>query len=312
MDWLCNRLFFSGVLLLAAAINGVRADTMVTGTVFCDQCKDGERSLFDYPLYGVKVTMACPDGNGQMTIMREETTNWFGNYAMRFDGTPDLSSCRAQVSGSTQGPTGCGFSAGPTQNPRLMFRMFDMEMYVVDSLLSQPPQPMSFCPRAPNPAPPNPIPGPVTPARPRWPPMPRLPPVPPLPPLPPTTFFQASACPYENWTMPEYRCYWRVNPDTKVAVAFGPMAASRYGTDMTLWSALQGRGDPYRTLLREGTAALLNSYDSIEFAYHTLGVIHHMNWALVGSPQQVLLAALRFKRANSGYGHVSCKFTPCK
>lgn len=112
--------------------------------------------------------------------------------------------------------------------------------------------------------------------------------------------------------MPEYRCYWRVNPDTKVAVAFGPMAASRYGTDMTLWSALQGRGDPYRTLLREGTTALLNSYNSIQFAYHTLGVIHHMNWALVGSPQQVLLAALRFKRANSGYGHVSCKFTPCK
>lgn len=30
----------------------VGADTMVTGSVFCDQCKDGYWSLFDYPLYG--------------------------------------------------------------------------------------------------------------------------------------------------------------------------------------------------------------------------------------------------------------------
>jgi hypothetical protein len=30
----------------------VNADTIVTGMVFCDQCKDGERSFFDYPLFG--------------------------------------------------------------------------------------------------------------------------------------------------------------------------------------------------------------------------------------------------------------------
>lgn len=28
------------------------ASTVVAGMVFCDQCKDGARGLFDYPLYG--------------------------------------------------------------------------------------------------------------------------------------------------------------------------------------------------------------------------------------------------------------------
>lgn len=51
MDWV-EKLFFAGFIILAAAIDGARADAMVTGTVFCDQCKDGERSLFDYPIYG--------------------------------------------------------------------------------------------------------------------------------------------------------------------------------------------------------------------------------------------------------------------
>ena len=57
-------------------------------------------------------------------------------------------------------------------------------------------------------------------------------------------------------------------PDTKVAVAFGLLAARRYGTYMTLWQGLQGRGDPYRTLLREGTTAFLNSYNSLQFPYN--------------------------------------------
>jgi hypothetical protein len=51
MDWL-EKLFFAGFIILAAAIDAAQADAMVTGTVFCDQCKDGERSLFDYPIYG--------------------------------------------------------------------------------------------------------------------------------------------------------------------------------------------------------------------------------------------------------------------
>ncbi|KAF8406579.1 hypothetical protein HHK36_008667 [Tetracentron sinense] len=294
-----HKLLFTSLLLLAAAVDDTLADAMVTGTVFCDQCKDGQRSLFDYPLYGVKVAVACADGNGQVTMWKEETTNWFGNYAMRFDGSPDLSGCYAQVSGSGQGSTGCGTSAGPGRGLRLMFKMFDMEIYTVDSLLSQPAQPMAFCPRSTNPQP-----GPVAPPR---------PPTVKLPPMPPMPFLEASACSYQNWTMPEYKCYWKlVGPDTKVAVAFGVIAARRYGTDMTLWEGLRGRGDLYMTLLREGITALLNSYNSLQFAYHTLGVIEHMNWALIGSPRQALLVALRFKRANSGIGNVRCNFTPCK
>ncbi|XVF45486.1 hypothetical protein PTKIN_Ptkin02bG0210500 [Pterospermum kingtungense] len=113
--------------------------------------------------------------------------------------------------------------------------------------------------------------------------------------------------------MPEYKCYWRVlNPETKVAVIFGPLAGRRYGTDMTLWEGLQGRGDPYRTLLREGTTALLNSYNSLQFPYNSVDVVTRMNWALMGSTRGVLINALRFLRANSGYCKVTCKLTPCK
>lgn len=116
-----------------------------------------------------------------------------------------------------------------------------------------------------------------------------------------------------NWTMPEYKCYWKaVSPDMKVGVVFGLIAAQRYGTDMPLWKGLQGRGDPYRTLLREATTALLNSYNSVQFPFHPLGVIQDMNWALMGSTRHVLHTALHFMRANAGYGKVSCKFTPCK
>ena len=46
------KLFLAALLILAAAIHETQADTMVTGTVFCDQCKDGQRSLFDYPVNG--------------------------------------------------------------------------------------------------------------------------------------------------------------------------------------------------------------------------------------------------------------------
>lgn len=114
--------------------------------------------------------------------------------------------------------------------------------------------------------------------------------------------------------MPEYKCYWRgLSPDAEVALVFGPVAAQRYGTNMTLWEGLQGRGDPYRTLLREAITALLNSYNSLEFPYNTVGVVTNTNWALMGSSRSILLTALRFLRANSGSpSNVSCKLTPCK
>ncbi|EAY94022.1 hypothetical protein OsI_15800 [Oryza sativa Indica Group] len=53
---------------------------------------------------------------------------------------------------------------------------------------------------------------------------------------------------------------WRRSPSPPVAMVFGPVAMQRYGPDMTLREALDGRGDIYRTLLREATAALLNAY----------------------------------------------------
>jgi hypothetical protein len=36
----------------AAAAAAGPSSTVVAGMVFCDQCRDGARGLFDYPLYG--------------------------------------------------------------------------------------------------------------------------------------------------------------------------------------------------------------------------------------------------------------------
>ncbi|KAI7746964.1 hypothetical protein M8C21_006308 [Ambrosia artemisiifolia] len=301
------------IVILGAVIGGANGDAMVSGSVFCDRCKDGQLSLFDFPLAGIKVSIACPGQDGQMKVISEETTNWIGNYVMRFDGAPDMSICRAQVFGDGQG---CRVVSGPTQSLNLVFQMFDTEIYTVNHLLSQPAQPMSNCPRSS-----SPLPKPVTPTVPPptnrapAPQPPKLPPQPRLPPMPPVPFLEASACSYRMWMMPEHECYWRVlSPDLKVAFVFGPVAGQKYGNDITLRGSMSGRGDPYKTLLRESTTALLNSYNSIQFPYHPLDVVGHFNSALMGgSTRQVLMTALRFLRANSGNpGNVTCKFTTCK
>lgn len=145
----------------------------------------------NYIYAGIKVGIACPGSDEQFTMWREETTNWLGSYSIKLDGTPDLSGCYAQVSGNAQGSSGCGAAAGPAMYPRLMFRMFDMELYTVDPLLSQPAQPMPFCPRST-----SPVVAPAPPAR-LLPPLPWLPPLPPLPrlpPMPPAPYLEASAC----------------------------------------------------------------------------------------------------------------------
>lgn len=51
MDWLVITL----VLVAAANIDVACGDTIVSGTVFCDQCRDGEISRLDYPLGGESV-----------------------------------------------------------------------------------------------------------------------------------------------------------------------------------------------------------------------------------------------------------------
>ncbi|XP_020184003.1 uncharacterized protein [Aegilops tauschii subsp. strangulata] len=82
-----------------------------------------------------------------------------------------------------------------------------------------------------------------------------------------------------------------------------------------------GRGDPYRTLLREATAALLNAYYNAPgspFLYPTTAsVLDHLNGALLSSAQRVLIEGARFRRANTGGGgpagrtKLPCDFTPC-
>lgn len=114
--------------------------------------------------------------------------------------------------------------------------------------------------------------------------------------------------------LPQHKCYWKVmNPDLKVELVFGPLASIRYGRNMTIYESMYGRRDPYRTLLREGTTALLNSYSSIVFAYEPHDIVHRLNWALMeDTVEQVLAAAKRFMKANSGAtGNVTCKFTTC-
>lgn len=45
--------FFLGfILVTGVAVHGAEAQTTVTGTVFCDRCKDGKLSALDYPLAG--------------------------------------------------------------------------------------------------------------------------------------------------------------------------------------------------------------------------------------------------------------------
>ena len=46
------KLLLAVFLILAAAIGQTHGYAMVTGTVLCDQCKDGQVSLFDYPVLG--------------------------------------------------------------------------------------------------------------------------------------------------------------------------------------------------------------------------------------------------------------------
>ncbi|GER56459.1 pollen Ole e 1 allergen and extensin family protein, partial [Striga asiatica] len=60
---------------LQQPLTGPHGYAMLTGTMICAQCKDGQVFLFDYLLNGIKVTMTCPGSDEQLTMSREETTN---------------------------------------------------------------------------------------------------------------------------------------------------------------------------------------------------------------------------------------------
>ncbi|KAK4747753.1 hypothetical protein SAY87_014339 [Trapa incisa] len=297
------RLLLAVFIVLAASVSGTGGNALVSGSVFCDHCRDGKISMFDYPLGGIRVALSCTDRDGRATMSKEMTTNLLGWYTVMFEGTPDLTGCQVQVLAGQVG--GCSAAPGPGRSLNLSTQFWDFSTYFVESLFSSPDKLPSFCQQSsPNPSPPvTPLPPPV-----------KFPPVLPPPNPPAFHFLEASACPYSIWMKPEYKCHWKlVNPDMKVALVFGLAAARKYGTDMTLSQALQGRGEAFRTLLREATAALLNSYDSIQFPYHAGRVFLEMNLALAGSERQVLHTALRFMRANFGNGRgVRCKLIACK
>ncbi|CAM0948351.1 unnamed protein product [Alopecurus aequalis] len=346
------------------------SSTVVAGMVFCDQCKDGARGLFDYPLYGARVAIQCGGGDTPMTV-RECSTNWFGGFSVRMEGSPDMNRCTARVVHAAGHCSDSG--AAQPRELTLSFRMLGLALYTVQPLLSQPESPMDFCPATSGavvpphgappapaavaanaplsspPAPPlavapSPVVSPPPPLPPFWrrrpriiPPIWRRPPTVPLerptkpepqplltPPSPstPAPASSGSACAYDTWALPEHRCHWKVvTPNTTVAMAFGPLAAQRYGPDMTLRDALDGRGDAYRTLLREATAALLNAYYNAPggpFLYPTTAsVIDHLNGALLSSAQRVLAEGARFRRANAGGGgpagrtRLPCELAPC-
>ncbi|XP_047078941.1 WW domain-binding protein 11-like [Lolium rigidum] len=354
------------LLLTASAVESAgSSSTVVAGMVFCDQCKDGARGLFDYPLYGARVAIQCGGGDTPMTV-RECSTNWFGGFSVRMEGSPDMNRCTARVVHASGHCSDSG--AAEPRELTLAFRMLGLALYTVQPLLSQPDKPMDFCPAVPHappapaavaanapssspPAPPlsvaapAPVSSPAPPLPPFWrrrprllPPIWRRPPTvpqerpalpnpepqplptPPPPSTPPPS--QGSACAYDRWAVPEHRCHWKVvTPNTTVAMAFGPLAAQRYGPDMTLRDALDGRGDAYRTLLREATAALLNAYYNAPggpFLYPTTAsVIDHLNGALLSSAQRVLIEGARFRRANAGGGgpagrtKLPCELAPC-
>ncbi|KAF0897530.1 hypothetical protein E2562_038895 [Oryza meyeriana var. granulata] len=339
---MANHLYVQVVLLLLvlkAAATTTSSSTVVAGMVFCDQCKDGARGLFDYPLYGARVAIQCGGGGDTPLTVRECNTNWFGGFSVRMEGTPEMNRCTARVVQAT-GHCGAATPSAPRELT-LAFRMLGLALYTVPPLLSQPLRAMDFCP-APAAAPPAaavalaPVSLPAPPLPPLWrrrprrlPPIWRRAPTPTLPKpvetttTPPPAQPQGSACTFDKWAdLGLHGCNWKVvTPNTTVAMAFGPAAAQRYGSEMTLREALEGRGDIYRTLLREATAALLNAYYNAPaaggFLYPTTAsVIDHMNGALLSSAQRVLLEGARFRRANSGGGtgritKLPCDLTPC-
>jgi hypothetical protein len=152
------------------------------------------------------VSIECGDGSAS----EQDTTNWFGNYDVRFDNSVDLTGCTARV---VDAPDQCGSGFGPAQEVTQMFSMFGSAIYTAEPLLAQPGVQMSFCPGHERPSPPHPVvspppppsePPPLLAPSPQVSPAPiRLSPVsaPPAPPIrrqpPIVPIMQASACTYE-------------------------------------------------------------------------------------------------------------------
>ncbi|XP_014756149.1 uncharacterized protein LOC100844990 isoform X1 [Brachypodium distachyon] len=141
------------LVVAASAAEAAAGSTVVAGMVFCDQCKDGARGLFDYPLYGARVAIQCGGGETPLTV-RECNTNWFGGFSVRMEGSPDMNRCTARLIQGTPHCPGGGSTAAPQQRDlTLAFRMLGLALYTVQPLLSHPDHPMDFCPAAAPPVP---------------------------------------------------------------------------------------------------------------------------------------------------------------
>eukprot|EP00250_Pteridium_aquilinum_P003390 c13703_g1_i1 orf=485-1384(-) len=276
------------LLLLAAAPSFTHASVTVAGSVYCDQCLDGHRTIYGLPLNGAKVVLECKDSSGKVTLSKGATTSMIGAYAISISGSPKMDGCSTRLVGSSP-RSSCAAAGVSTRPVELSWKLFGMAMYTAEGLFYKPSKAMSFCSNATSSSSPK-----IS-----------------LPPLP---FAKLSACTAKDWLNPQYKCYWRVwSPKTKVGVWYGPAASKKYGSNLTLEQGLKGSGEVNRVLLRESIAATLNAFNSVPFYYNAVEVNYHFNQAFAGSDKDILKWALNFKRANSGYnGKAKCLLTPCK
>lgn len=79
------------------------------------------------------------------------------------------------------------------------------------------------------------------------------------------------------------------------------MAGSIFGSQMTLYQGLtNSRPDAFGSLLRQGSAAVLNSYTSRNYPYTPYQVKNSFRGALVWQ-QAAAVQAVNFENANHGY-----------
>ncbi|KAJ7541575.1 hypothetical protein O6H91_10G065700 [Diphasiastrum complanatum] len=117
-----------------------------------------------------------------------------------------------------------------------------------------------------------------------------------------------SGCSSDYWVA--HTDYW---PDiisifSTVSQIFGEIAFNIFGGQATLLSGLHSQNtDAYSSLLKQSSAALLNSYTRPRFQYSPQAVKQQFNAALV-SREAAAVQAVKFQNANGGYGtgQVSC------
>ncbi|CAK9211786.1 unnamed protein product [Sphagnum troendelagicum] len=86
-----------------------------------------------------------------------------------------------------------------------------------------------------------------------------------------------------------------------VAEAFGTEAANVFGAITLFEGLMDTRVDGYSQLLRQGSAAILNSYTKPNFALTHVSVMEQFNSALT-SRSTALVQAKKFENANTDYG----------